>query len=189
MRRWAVVLGGADCVWEDLRRWEEIYGQQWDGLVIAANDIGCVWPRPLDHWVSLHPTKFEKWKELRAAAGHPAADVTWGRMGHFVGKVTWQPIHHWPGGDSGLLGVQVAQLLGVNRVILCGVPMTSTAHFTETVERHGPVWWAAAGHITAWARHRDHLLGWVRSMSGRTAEMLGQPTVEWLRVDVPFSKG
>ena len=51
---WAIVLGGADCVWDDVLAWEAIYGRRWDGLVAAANDIGCHWPRPLDHWATLH---------------------------------------------------------------------------------------------------------------------------------------
>lgn len=182
LRHWAIVLGGADNVWEDVRAWEAIYGREWDGLTIAANDVGSWWPRRLDHWVSLHPNKFARWMEQRAANGFSAAGETWGRTGRYEEVVTWDhELHPWPGGSSGLLAVQVALHVGVTRVILCGVPMTPTAHFGESKESFGPVWYAAAGHWTAWAKHREHLLGWVRSMSGRTKEMLSEPTVDWLK--------
>lgn len=183
IRYWAIVLGGASCVWEDVRAWETIYGREWDGLVIAANDIGSWWPRRLDHWVSLHPNKLARWAEQRVANGFPAAGETWGRLGRYNEPVTWtHQLEPWPLGSSGLLAVQVAQVLGVTRVILCGMPMTSTAHFTESKENFGPFWYAAAGYWTAWAQHKEHLRGWVRSMSGKTKEMLGEPTLEWLNV-------
>lgn len=181
MRHWALVLGGADCIWEDVRELECIYGREWDGVTIAANDIGSWWPRALDHWVSLHPNKFARWMEQRAANGFPPAGSTWGRVGRHEEAVTWDhELQHWPGGDSGLLAVQVAQQIGVRRVILCGVPMTTSAHFAESKENFGPLWYASAGHITAWGKHREHLIGWVRSMSGKTKELLGEPTMPWL---------
>jgi len=182
VRHWAIVLGGASCVWDDVQEWERIYGREWDGLVIAANDIGSWWPRGLDHWVSLHPNKFATWRALREANGFPPAGTTWGRLGRYNEPVTWDhELVPWIGGDSGLLAVQMAQQIGVQRVILCGVPMTSTAHFAESKEKFGPIWYAAAGHETAWARHREHMLGWVRSMSGTTQIIFGKPDVAWLR--------
>jgi hypothetical protein len=176
-----LVLGGGAEVWDDVHAWEAIYGREWDGLVIAANDIGCWWPRRLDHWVSLHPNKFAGWVALRQTNGFLPAGEKWGRPGRHLEPVTWDhEIQQWPGGSSGLLAVQVAQTLGVARVILCGVPMTTSAHFAESRENFGPLWYASAGHWYAWARHRPHLQGWVRSMSGRTREILGAPTLLWL---------
>lgn len=182
MRHWALILGGGDCVWSDVEAWETLYGKAWDGLVIAANDVGCWWPRPLDHWVSLHPNKFKRWEAQRRANGQDPAGSTWGRPGRHHEQVTWvHEVHQWPGADSGLLAVQVAQMLGITRAILCGVPMTVAPHFAESKEGFGPAWYAAAAHIDVWHRHRVHLAGWVRSMSGKTMELLGKPTVSWLR--------
>lgn len=183
IRDWALILGGGSCVWDDVRELElSIYGKQWDGLVIAANDIGSWWPRSLDHWVSLHPNKFERWFIQRRLNGFESAGVYWGRAGRAEHQtsVTWNEVTHWPGSDSGMLAVQVAQLLGVQRAILCGVPMTTTAHFAESKEPFGPQWYASAGYWGAWTKHAVHLAPWVRSMSGKTAELLGKPTLSWL---------
>src|SRR5688572_6460764 len=51
---YALLLGGADCVWDDVNALESMLGSTWPGIVIAVNDIGAMWPRRLDHWCSLH---------------------------------------------------------------------------------------------------------------------------------------
>lgn len=178
----ALVLGGASCVWDDVAALEAMYGGPWDGLVIAANDIGCHWPRELHHWVSLHPAKFEKWQALRIAEGQPAcAFQTWGReLRMKEPKITDHTRKAWNGGSSGMFAVQVAVDLLCRRVVLCGVPLTMTPHFGESKEAFGPQWAAANGHWRAWPREKERMLGIVKSMSGRTQELLGAPTLEWL---------
>jgi len=176
---WALVLGGAECVWDDVLAWEAIYGAQWDGLVVAANDVGAHWPRRLDHWVSLHPNKFLRWEQLRAQNNLSGGYTTWGTTRHQ--KITNRQVSPWAGGSSGMLAVQVAYTLNCVRVIMCGIPMNSTGHFAESQEGFPKEWRAAAGHWRAWTRHAEKMAGWARSMSGRTGELLGTPTLEWLR--------
>ena len=179
---WALVIGGASCVWDDVLAWEALYGRQWDGLVIAANDIGAHWPRELHHWVSLHPAKFERWQALRQQQNPgSSAPQTWANKKRLVEpQVTDRLVEPWAGGSSGMFAVQVAQVLGCRRAVLCGIPMTATPHFQETTERFHEQWLAAAGHWKAWTRCRDRMQGWARSMSGRTAELLGTPSLDWL---------
>jgi len=175
--RWALILGGAAGVWEEVVTWERLYGRPWDGLVVAVNDVGCHWPRALDHWVTLHPDKLAGWKALRAGYGHSDGYVTWGKAERPVDRF----LHPWPGGSSGMYAIQVAKELGAVRAVLCGVPMTATPHFAEsTVHGTGAPWTAVAGHWRAWERQADKLLGWVKSMSGRSQELLGAPTLAWL---------
>lgn len=184
--QWALVLGGAACVWADVAAWETLYGAPWDGLVIAANDIGAHWPRELHHWVSLHPNKFKKWEALR----NPIVQrlpfgshywVTWGKEQNLAGgPITDKVLVPWPGGSSGMFAVQVAKEVGCTRVVLCGAPMTTTPHFKQTQESFAPQWKQANAHWRVWPRQAHRMLGWVRSMSGRTQESLGAPTLEWL---------
>ena len=178
--QWAMVLGGSVSVWDEVLVWEKLYGRQWDGLIVAANDIGCHWPRDLDHWVTLHATKMPAWEKQRAAYGFPAGYVTWGRR-HYDLQARVQP---WAGGCSGMLAVQVARWLQCRKVVLCGLPMTATPHFAESL-LHDPSkeWPEVGGHWRAWRRHLNKMRGLVRSMSGRTAEALGTPTVNWLKGD------
>lgn len=182
---WALVIGGASCVWDDVLAWETLYGQQWDGIVVAANDVGAHWPRVLHHWVSLHSSKFGRWQELRrtTVAGRADQYTTWCQASRMrkAPHGAQRSVMPWPGGSSGMLAVQVAKEVGCQKVILCGVPMTTTAHFAETGERFAQQWLSAKGHFRAWKREEQRLQGWVKSMSGNTLELLGAPTVAWLR--------
>jgi SAM-dependent methyltransferase len=177
----ALILGGAKCVWDDVRRVESMLGRPWNGLVIAVNDVGCVWPRRLDHWCSLHAEKFGKWETARRKNGHPGQYETWGsRQKKKVGR----NVQPWGGGSSGLFAVTVAvDHLECSVVILCGVPMDKQPHFPESLE-HQPTraWNSAEGHWRTWKKDtvQRRMLGKVRSMSGRTRDMLGEPDCEWL---------
>lgn len=180
---WAVCLGGARGVWDDLLAWEAMYGRPWDGLVVCCNDVGAHWPRQMHHWCTLHPEKFAAWEALRRQQNLPLRYETWSRIQRPRNAVA---VHHaiqpWGGGSSGMLAVQVAVELGCTRVVMCGIPMDDGPHFTESAEfslkQH---WKAVAGHWKAWVRGTARMLGRVRSMSGRTRELLGAPTIAWLR--------
>ena len=182
---WAIVLGGADCVWDDVLAFT--YGIQpnrptpWPGLWIAANDVG-VHCAPLDHWVSFHVNKFERWKQLRELERWQYPEPrTWGTL-------PGQPVDFvalpWSGGSSGMLAVQVALHLGCTKIVLCGIPMVQAPHFLESQEftPETTVWRESDLHWRAWVRVQAQ--GWfegkVRSMSGRTRELFGAPTTEWL---------
>jgi len=58
----ALVLGGASCLWDDIRA----YTGPVDGCV-ACNDAGAEWPGDLNGWASLHPQFFIRkgWLEKR----------------------------------------------------------------------------------------------------------------------------
>ena len=80
-----------------------------------------------------------------------------------------------------MVAVQVVQVVGCKRAILCGIPMTPTPHFEESLlHQKGKLWTGVAGHWRVWGKHAHRMRGWARSMSGRTEELLGTPTFEWL---------
>jgi len=175
-----MIIGGASCVWEDILALEELYGGEWNGLIIVANDIGVHWPYEIDAWVSLHGPKLQQWRQLRVQQqrSNSRPFQTWGKDNHraFVDRV----VKPWASGSSGMLAAQVAQELKCTRAVLCGVPMTPTAHFAQTQERFAPEWQQANAHWKSWPRQLGKMQGWVKSMSGRTQELLCAPTLEWL---------
>lgn len=182
---WALILGGAECVWDDVEELEEeVLGREWPGLVIATNDAGADWPRRLDHWVSFHPEKFLEvmppgntgaWVEERRRNGHPDGAVLWARRAeHIVDRL----VEPWDGGSSGLLACVVAHELACTRGVLCGVPMDRRPHYHRG--HGGEPWKWADKHWREWETNEDRIQGWVRSMSGRTEVMLGRPTLDWL---------
>lgn len=180
-----MVLGGASCLWEDVGNLALLMPEgRWDGLVIAVNDVGVHWKGRLDHWVSLHPEKLAQWRDDRMRLDLPGEAVTWGRH---APRHVMRHVADWPGVSSGGLAVQVAlEKLGCLRVVLCGVPMTATPHFAESTVFHitdqdGN--WAARQadhHWEAFQREAPKMTGKVRSMSGRTRDLLGYPTPDWL---------
>jgi hypothetical protein len=182
-RTLAFVLGGASCVWDDVEALGALAGAAgllpWPGAVIAVNDVGCHWPLRLDAWATLHPEKLKQWKQQRAELGHAAIPPTWSRK-QKVGADHW--VRPWGGGSSGLLGAQLAmEVFKCTRIILCGIPMTKTPHFSEsTVHMPLRLWASADGHFRPWRNATPRMKPYVRSMSGRTRDLLGPPTLTWL---------
>jgi hypothetical protein len=175
------VIGGAASVFTDVRDSETLLGPEWWDTVVAANDVGCVWPHRLDHWCSLHANKLPKWTEERRKLGHPDGYLLWGRKGKGGRDVDRDVAHRFGGGSTGLLAVSVALEVGATRIILCGVPMTKSGYFAGSVV-HPPTktFSSADSHWRKWRLHSAELVRHVRSMGGRTRELLGAPDPEWL---------
>jgi hypothetical protein len=177
----ALVIGGGASVWADVRETEHMFGPDWWDLVVAANDVGCHWPRHLDAWATLHVEKMAKWRTERDEAGHPTGYVTYARAGKKRKGIDQTIPYPFGGGASGLLAVSVALHLGATRIVLCGVPMTRTPHFAESnVHLPSKPWSTPDSHWKKWVRSAPTLAPVIRSMGGRTAEKFGAPTAEWL---------
>lgn len=174
--RSCLVLGSASCVWEDVERALSV--GEYDH-VIAVKAIGERWGGKLLAWVTLHPEMLAASVRARRAAGHSMQFDTWssrasGRHGNPGIKVDYVTTD-WAG-SSGLLGVKVAlEGYGFKRVVCAGMPLTKTPHFNKPNE-----WVYALGYHRGWRRRYDDLKPYVRSMSGWTRDLLGEPTEEWL---------
>lgn len=152
-----------------------------DVLVVGA--MGVDFPDRIDHLVSFHAELFCLWAEKRAVAGYSPAVNYWGaiyrgrRLGERV-KVP-APLRYVEciGGSSGFMAVHVAlDALDVDRVVLAGVPMdAAAAHYGSDQP-----WDEADKYWGTWLGNVDRLRGRVRSMSGRTRNVFGEPDKEWL---------
>jgi hypothetical protein len=180
----AVVLGGASCVWEDLRALEALAGP-WSGLVAAVNDTGAHWAGRLDIWASLHPWRFVReldgvgpWLDQRRLAGHPdACRVVGDRQG--MPRPILPHAARWHSGTSTLFAVDyLLRSMGVRRVVLCGAPMDPRPN-----QWRGKGWEHSETHRPAWRRVQNELDDRVRSMSGWTRRLLGAPEARWLNID------
>lgn len=169
----ALWLGGARCVWDDLRRASQLVGRA-DTVVVACNFAGIEFSGRLDVWVTLHPEAFQPWRASRADLGLNADYRAITHKPHPPTRSEVVP-QGWYG-SSGLYMAQVAlEVLGVDGVILCGVPMEAAGQHIQT-----PGAWAnpdvyRPAFLEAKASGAD-----IRSMSGWTAEVLGRPDAEWL---------
>lgn len=158
----ALVIGSAWSVWDELAQFDAL---DIEATVIAVNQAGIKYPGKLDYWATLHPSKYQRW-----------ADHRYGRKDHVsYGRMPAEGIDRvlkdrWPG-SSGLYGVQIAlEVVGADRVYLCGVPMTQTPHF-HCEHR----WNDSHRYHKGWFRAYDTLKGRVKSFSGWTKDLLGHP--------------
>lgn len=165
----ALVLGGAECVWQDVR---ELLALATPDVVIATNDMIVHWPLDLPHAVTLHPQRLPGWLEQRRANALPAPGTVWSyRTAPHVDRVSddWQ-------GSSTLLALKFALFeLRIDGAVLAGAPLDRSPHFV----RAGP-WTDARTFYGGWTAHKRQLMGRARSMSGWTKTLLGDVTAEWL---------
>lgn len=173
----ALVLGDANTVWADAEAALSLFEPD---IVIACNNIGREWKGRVDHWCTLHPAGCKKdWKpvryefEARQKAGRNRP-VIWAHKNFqdFVDNA----VSDW-GGSTGLFAVKVARVhLGVDRIVLAGIPMSSEGahYYTDRA------WVQAHLYYKGWKNHLDEIAPYVRSMSGWTRELLGAPTQAWL---------
>lgn len=170
-----LILGGAGCVWEDAAAALDLFQPD---LVLAVNDIGAHWARPLDCWISLHPEKLGDWvAQRKRRLFAPAAKLVAHKKMKGIDEVV---DYHFPGmkasGSSGLFAVKVAIDRGAQRIVLAGVPMTKAdGHFFNPEP-----WRQRSSYTQAWEDMLPMLRQYVRSMSGWTAEKLGKPSKEWI---------
>lgn len=172
-----LVLGGAACVFEDAARAQDL--GTFDA-VMAINDAIAKWPGPIDYAVTLHPEKFGGWFRAREHAGFPGRPVRWAHKLNPAGRVDLPPeraTDDWAG-SSTLLGVKIGLLEeGFARIVVAGAPMDGGPHVGAPADDR----WVDFGTFRpAWVRRREQLLPFVRSMSGWTAALLGEPTTDWL---------
>ena len=171
--RTALIMGGGERVREDVQTALKMFTPD---MVLAVNDFGAEWPGRLDHWVSSHSEKMPMWIERRALNGHGPAGRIW-TVEHKSKGYPYQTVVN-PGGGSSAVAVAVAREMGAERIVIAGVPLTSTPHFFDDVP------WSSkevAHYQRAWQRQKKEMIRDVRSVSGGfTEDLLGRPTKEWI---------
>jgi hypothetical protein len=173
----AIVVGGAESALAELKQAEELCGQAGSRYeTFVVNDMVAVVPR-VDHMVTLHPDRLrgrEDWLGKRERAGYGPVGEVWAHRSHRGGAVNrWTA--DW-GGSVGLFAVKVARELGFERIILCGVPMRTDGGHHIRRER----WDAAEGFWQKWAPYISDLKRYVRSYSGQTRDVFGEPEERWV---------
>lgn len=178
----ALVLGDAKCVRQDAARALNMFEPD---AVCATNNIGRDWEGRLDYWCTLHPESTRDWsggiqKALadRLEAGRNRPQIWGHKNASGIDRVTQDDpkTSPWLKGSTGLLCVRALRLEGFERIVLSGVPMSKDGgHYYDSKD------WLQFDHYTAaWKTLRDELAPYVRSMSGYTRQLFGEPTAGWL---------
>ena len=177
-----VVIGSGACLWDDARKLYRYDSEnKYDNC--GVNHGGFFWPWPLTHFCSLHANYIQYWLPMRlktfsqgwihshAAKKEPHVENVW----NFVR----------PAAMSGLFAAKAMLACGYDEVILLGNPMDDSGHFYDP-----PPGLLAPGEQASWEhmryRHRENMREWeqasidefkgrVKSMSGYTRDLLGEP--------------
>jgi hypothetical protein len=170
----ALVLGSAACLWDDLWAAREL-GDHY----ISVNDAGmyvhlagAFTQFKLRHWASLEPGLFPAFK-ARAQINNSQSILYHTNKADENADFAWNLAHlSFVGGTSALFASMVALGLGYEKVILCGCPLDNGAYFYGPPKNKSAVY---DGCLRFWEKNLNVLKGRVKSMSGRTRDLLGGP--------------
>jgi len=174
-----VIFGTARCLWDDRRRFNEMLEGK-THHVMTINDAAIhVMGKPIDHIVSLHKEFVGPLKKMKMAARNLGECTTHcDKEGKDV-QCFWKFSN--VGGTSALFGVKIGLAMGYKKITLCGCPLDNSGHYWEDPSTVGILGCGAIGMVWKDAA-RDIFKDRVRSMSGRTKEILGEPDKEWLTI-------
>jgi hypothetical protein len=164
-------------VWRDIQKFD--YS---DMDIMCVKDTIIHFPDPIHHAFSQHADQLVHFVEIRKMRNPSTRRQTNEIMAHTSSDSKYPSIHAWnlPGhGTSSLGAVYVGLALGYCRIVLAGCPLDDMGHYydpegvkTFFIKRipdrnKGPRFWEhAAAHV---------FKGKVKSLSGRTRELLGAP--------------
>src|ERR1700676_986470 len=131
MGKIAIIIGGANCVWNDYEQWKhlalsyelelqaklgnpEYVCIQFETFVI--NDSIPLFDDFIDNAVTLHPYKLKYWAHDRNVRGLNIPPKVWA---HRTDSLVTNHTGDW-GGSSGLFACKIALELQFNKIILCG---------------------------------------------------------------------
>ena len=173
-----LVLGSANSVWADIERATNIC--EFHG-VVASKEIGVHWKGHLDGWVSLHPERMQKDRDLREANGYPPAEV---HFGHQF-KPDAKGIDVWynykfegqlRSASSGIFALKVAlEYFHFDQAVLCGIPLQRDQGRIDGK----PNWNGGSTFHKGFEEAMPAFKDRVRSMGGWTALRVGQLTSAW----------
>lgn len=169
-----VIAGCAQCVWNDIADLPRMFRQ---APVMAVNDLIMHYPGRLDHAYSNDTPMLDAWM----AARRPEYVRRFGKPEIHTCGSTREHNWPWPGhGSSALNAVYTALAMGHSKVVLCGVPLDNQPHYWqapwERANFEREVGTTVTGKMQYWQNAADKIFnGRVRSMSGRTMELLGAP--------------
>lgn len=179
-----IIAASAECLWDDYLRAKELVEDE-DLMCVNLAAI-CFYYRHIDHLVTLHHEGMRRFYaaaqiERRARSNrdrrcqkiitHSYKEASGGV------DVLWDITN--PGGTSGLFAATVAVRLGYDKIILCGMPIDNSRRFYDSPNKVFK--YSGLSQQDPWQNAaRTRLEGKVRSMSGNTRKILGEPTKDWL---------
>jgi len=158
--RLALVVGNAEGGYKQA----EFVRRHFDPVIFAVNDVGMYLP-VVHHWVSLHYDKLVHWAAVRRLDGSLWQDFKT-HCGYFqIAKADYvwaiEPCHF---SLSGYFAMQLAYLMGADRIVLAGCPGSRVRRFFEPEPRAD--YGYGGGDSNADYRDREQLYNEMRRVPG-----------------------
>lgn len=176
-----IIIASARCVWDDLEKAGMVKNEDPHIHRMTINDITMHYPGPIEHVYSNDHRWLPRWisarRELHTRKWEGPKHSHSNQSG---GKHTWP----WPGhGTSTLNAVYTGLALGYDEIWLCGAPMDGTGHYFDPPWGEDCNYWTnfssmvkEDGQLRYWDNAARKIFeGRVKSLSGRTMELLGSP--------------
>lgn len=162
----------------------------WD----ISHDVGCigrsvnVYPGPVDHWFNVDASEAIWWAKNLLATPKNGNGILRHTLGEVDGyDMDWEAVDEWPiitdteiwHGSTSLFAAMCAVSMGYEKIILAGCPMDQKGHWYFDESITGPRW--SVECFMAWLEFaKQPESKRVRSMSGYTGQILGQPNKQWI---------
>lgn len=174
-----LILGSGASVFEDVNNAKAIVGEA-AFEVMAANLSFLAYNGAIRHLVSLHQDRIGLFHSL-------AKILPEDRHAHIhthTHMKTEDAENAWPitiqDGTTSLFCVKIAILLGYKKIILCGVPLEGSHRFYDNPHQEYINNFGCPAIAMPWLQAKIEIFNdRVRSMSGKSKELLGSPTKEW----------
>lgn len=167
----ALVLGCAECVWEDC---QAVFSICTPDAIFAVKDMMAKFPARIDYGCTLHPERTDGYLLERARSKYPCGFDVYAHR-DYGSKTKHLVTRDWAG-STGLFAVKLAIEQGFSGIILAGVPMQREfGHVARKVP-----WEQARDFLNGWSHRKEEIRPFVKSMSGWTRETFGVPTPDWI---------
>lgn len=178
-----IIVGCGRNIWDDLSKAQALFhnsGISYHVMAINMAFMGLegMWRSKkitIDHFVSLH-------KEYFALRNIYLGDltVTHGRHIYPNTDYVWDLNR---GGTGGLFALRIALVLGYHKILICGIPLNAEGRFFDPPQQDGES--GCRSIEIEFDQFKSYLdlqyHGRIRSMSGYTKKIFGEPTEEWIK--------
>lgn len=169
----AVVVGSAGCVFDDLKNLNNLLPNREDYTVFTVN-FAAMLPIKPNYISAIHGDYIDVYKKVACVK---AEEFGWRKDFYTISTFGHADLIYDDMGTSGTSGrftVDAAKRLGFNKIILCGVPIDGSERFYGDIKHD----YTICMKQCEWLEQDSSI---VRSFSGNTSELLGAPTIEWLK--------
>jgi hypothetical protein len=157
-----IVMGSAPCAKEDYEKAISMIESDYDILGVGIDY--CKVDKPIKYFATYHT------KDLPSMQDKFCTIICHRQYNNMVDIVRGIDVRKEPSGSSALLGTLVAIDQGYSKIILCGCPLEGK----NIKEQPYKMFWGG------WRYHYEGVKWFVRSMSGWTMRLLGEPTKLWV---------